>query len=46
VTSENWQLENIWLGLGITFAVFCIYYVVAYINNKRTENATDLYLAG
>jgi len=46
VTSENWQLENIWLGLGITFAVFCVYYVVAYINNKKTENATDLYLAG
>ncbi len=46
MTSENWQLENIWLGLGITFAVFCVYYVVAYINNKKTENATDLYLAG
>lgn len=46
MTSENWQLDNIWLGLGITFAVFGLYYAVALINNKKTENAKDLYLAG
>ncbi len=43
---EAWQIQNIWLGLGITFAVFAMYYMVALYNNKKTENATDLYLAG
>jgi cation/acetate symporter len=46
MTSESWQLDNIWLGLGITFIVFSVYYIVAFINNKKTDNATDLYLAG
>jgi len=46
MTSADWQLQNIWLGLGITFAVFGLYYFIAYIQNKKTENATDLYLAG
>jgi cation/acetate symporter len=32
--------------MGITLAVFAMYYAVALINNKKTENATDLYLAG
>lgn len=43
---EDWQIQNIWLGLGITFAVFAMYYVVAIINNKKTTDSTDLYLAG
>jgi cation/acetate symporter len=46
MTPDKWQIENIWLGLGITFAVFAMYYIVAIINAKKTENATDLYLAG
>ncbi|WP_113910980.1 sodium:solute symporter family transporter [Roseovarius dicentrarchi] len=46
MTPADWQIQNIWLGLGITFAVFGLYYIVALINNKKTENATDLYLAG
>jgi cation/acetate symporter len=46
MTSADWQIQNIWLGLGITFAVFALYYIVALVNNKKTENATDLYLAG
>jgi len=43
---EDWQIQNIWLGLGISLAVFGLYYAVAFINNKKTQNATDLYLAG
>ncbi|KAF0677108.1 sodium:solute symporter family protein [Profundibacterium mesophilum] len=46
MTSADWQIQNIWLGLGITLAVFGLYYAVAMINNKKTANATDLYLAG
>ena len=46
MSEENWQLSNIWLGMGVTLAVFGLYYLVAYINNKKTENAKDLYLAG
>lgn len=46
MTSTDWRLENIWLGLGITLLVFAIYYIVAVINNRKTETATDLYLAG
>ncbi len=46
MSEESWQLGNIWLGMGITFAVFALYYTVAVINNKKTETAEDLYLAG
>lgn len=46
MTPADWQLQNIWLGLGITIAVFSMYYAVALFNNKKTANATDLYLAG
>ena len=46
MNEENWQLGNIWLGLGVTLAVFGLYYAVAFVNNKKTENARDLYLAG
>lgn len=46
MTSADWQLQNIWLGMGIGLAVFGMYYAVALYNNKKTTNATDLYLAG
>ena len=46
MSEENWQLSNIWLGMGVTLAVFGLYYFIALINNKKTENAKDLYLAG
>ena len=46
MSEENWQLSNIWLGMGVTLAVFGLYYFVALISNKKTENAKDLYLAG
>lgn len=46
MTEADWQIQNIWLGLGISLAVFAMYYSVAVFNNKKTANATDLYLAG
>ncbi|MDC0434048.1 sodium:solute symporter [bacterium] len=46
MSEENWQLSNIWLGMGVTLAVFGLYYFIALISNKKTENAKDLYLAG
>ncbi|HCE21568.1 MAG TPA: sodium:solute symporter, partial [Hyphomonas sp.] len=46
MTPADWQLQNIWLGLGITSAVFGLYYAVALFSKKKTANATDLYLAG
>ena len=46
MTSASWQIQNIWLGLGISLAVFLMYYTIAVFNNKKTSNATDLYLAG
>lgn len=46
MTEADWQIQNIWLGLGITIAVFAIYYAVAFFSRQKTQNSTDLYLAG
>ena len=29
MSEENWQLSNIWLGMGVTLAVFGLYYFIA-----------------
>lgn len=41
-----WQLDNLWLGVGITGAVFCLYYAVAWYSRSATESTADLYVAG
>jgi cation/acetate symporter len=41
-----WQLDNLWLGVGISAAVFCLYYAVAIFARGGTENTADLYVAG
>lgn len=41
-----WQLDNLWLGVGITAAVFCLYYAVAVYSRTTTQNTADLYVAG
>ncbi len=46
MTNADWQIQNIWLGLGITFSVFALYYAVAILSNRKTHSSTDLYLAG
>lgn len=46
MSEADWQIGNIWLGLGITLAVFAVYYLVALLSNRRTATSADLYLAG
>lgn len=41
-----WQLNNLWLGVGISVAVFCLYYAVAFFARESTQNTADLYVAG
>jgi cation/acetate symporter len=41
-----WQLPNIWMGVGISAAVFCLYYLVALLSRSDTHNTADLYVAG
>ncbi|GHA88060.1 sodium:solute symporter family transporter [Modicisalibacter luteus] len=41
-----WQLDNLWLGIGITTAVFCLYYAVALYARTDTQDTADLYVAG
>lgn len=41
-----WQLNNLWLGVGISAAVFCLYYAVAFFARESTQNTADLYVAG
>lgn len=41
-----WQLDNLWLGVGITAAVFLLYYAVAIYARTDTQNTADLYVAG
>lgn len=41
-----WQLDNLWLGIGVTVAVFFLYYAVAFYSRSSTENTADLYVAG
>jgi len=41
-----WQLDSVWLGVGICLIVFAIYYVIAIISKYRTHNTSDLYVAG
>lgn len=41
-----WQLDNLWLGVGISAAVFCLYYAVAFFARSGTQNTADLYVAG
>ncbi|AUH65976.1 sodium:solute symporter family protein [Paracoccus zhejiangensis] len=46
MTESDWQIQNIWLGLGITLAVFALYYLVALFSRQKTHDSADLYLAG
>ncbi|MBA5779184.1 sodium:solute symporter [Stappia sp. F7233] len=46
MTEADWQIQNIWLGMGISLAVFAMYYIVALISNKQTHTSADLYVAG
>lgn len=41
-----WQLDNLWLGVGITAAVFLLYYMVALYARSDTQDTADLYVAG
>lgn len=41
-----WQLDNLWFGVGISVAVFFVYYAVAVYARTTTENTADLYVAG
>lgn len=41
-----WQLPNVWMGVGITAAVFCLYYAVAVYSRSGTHTTADLYVAG
>ncbi|MCL1477096.1 MAG: hypothetical protein MH219_05815 [Marinobacter sp.] len=41
-----WQLPNVWMGIGITVAVFCLYYGVAFYSRSGTHTTADLYVAG
>mgnify|MGYP003571151226 CR=1 FL=1 len=46
MTQEAWQIQNIWLGIGISAAVFLVYYVVAYVAGRLTKSEEDLFIAG
>lgn len=46
MTAADGQIQNIWLGLGISLAVFGVYYGVAFFSRQKTHDSTDLYLAG
>ena len=46
MNETSWQIQNIWLGLGITVLVFAVYYAVALLSKKQTQDSSDLYLAG
>ncbi len=41
-----WQLPNVWIGIGIIVAVFCLYYGVAFYSRSGTHTTADLYVAG
>jgi cation/acetate symporter len=41
-----WQLQNVWLGVGISIAVFGLYYAVAFYSRQATHTTKDLYVAG
>jgi len=46
MTPAAWQLGNIWLGVGVSGAMFALYYGVALYFRGATHNERDLYLAG
>lgn len=46
MTPASWQLQNIWLGVGVTGAMFLLYYCIALYFRRETHNEKDLYLAG
>jgi cation/acetate symporter len=46
MTNEAWQIQNIWLGIGVSAAVFLVYYVVAYTAARITKDEEDLFIAG
>lgn len=41
-----WQLNNLWLGIGIAGATFFFYYAVALFARTNTQDTADLYVAG
>ncbi len=46
VNPASWQLQNVWMGIGISGVMFLLYYSVALYFRKETHNEHDLYLAG
>lgn len=46
MTNTAWQVQNIWLGIGISTAVFVMYYSIAYVSKRVTHSMADLYVAG
>lgn len=46
MTKEAWQIQDIWLGIGVTVGVFFIYYAVAFVTNRMTKSEEDLFVAG
>lgn len=46
MTNEAWQIQNIWLGIGVSAVVFLVYYAVAYTAARITKDEEDLFIAG
>lgn len=46
MTSTAWQIQNVWLGIGISVVFLIVYYGVAFFNRRLTHNESDLFVAG
>lgn len=42
----EYALSNVWIGIGIVIALFCIFYGVGYMASRKTTTDEDFYAAG
>ena len=42
----EYALSNIWIGIGVAIALFCIFYYVGWLSNRKTTSEEDFYAAG
>ena len=42
----EYALSNVWIGLGIVFALFCVFYYVGWLASRKTTSDEDFYAAG
>lgn len=43
---SEYALSNVWVGLGVVFALFVIFYYVGWMASKKTVSDEDFYAAG